>query len=207
MRKRNFRRWVHVYVSCLHYEVLYVYPLLSIIYIYHPAIYKKILWWPKRKRGIRRERTSTHARTHASKQAKEREKPAHSPTEGTRGGATTGIAKSTSRSETTILVAIARALRRLYWSYPQQGVSRGYVFPTTRHSLIASPFHFSPSISKITNKKENYRFLPTCMTAEMAFLSAQLPRRPPPRSRMCTGASVLAKQPGRRCLPLRNWSI
>jgi hypothetical protein len=33
-------------------------------------------------------------------------------------------------------------------------------------------------------------------------LSAQLPRRPPPRSRMYTGASVLATQPGRRCLPL-----
>jgi hypothetical protein len=32
------------------------------------------------------------------------------------------------------------------------------------------------------------------MTAEMAFLSTQLPRRPPPRSRMCTGASVLATQ-------------
>jgi hypothetical protein len=37
-------------------------------------------------------------------------------------------------------------------------------------------------------------------------LSAQLPRRPPPRSRMYTGASVLATQPGRRCLPLRNRS-
>jgi hypothetical protein len=29
------------------------------------------------------------------------------------------------------------------------------------------------------------------MTAEMAFLNTQIPRRPPPRSCMYTGASVL----------------
>ncbi len=29
----------------------------------------------------------------------------------------------------------------------------------------------------------------------------------PPRSRMYTGTSVLTTQPGRRCLPLRNWRI
>jgi hypothetical protein len=43
--------------------------------------------------------------------------------------------------------------------------------------------------------------------SEMVFLSTQLPRRPPPPSRMYTGVSVLETQPGRRCLPLWNWHI
>ena len=35
------------------------------------------------------------------------------------------------------------------------------------------------------------------MTSEMAFLVTALPRRPPPRSNMYTGASVLGTEPGR----------